>query len=219
VAALWRTLGRGRIAWVRGTNSNSIVPGNNLPVPDDPSRCFPGDLLLRFALDAFGYRVAVRKRTPAQGNPVLTIARHRNAYFLSAYNRDLSCDLKLRFPQGAPLLVGTETQLEDGVACYRVPRSMHKECRIFVEQAAGELSCVEQCSVEVGVSRRLKVTGLQNAVLRFYPEGGPSEPVRFLRNPVDPFLIGDFLTPEPRDDRFGRHLAVGPISGSLLVSW
>jgi hypothetical protein len=219
VAALWRPLGQGRIAWVRGTNSNSIVPGKNLPEPDDPSRCFAGDLLLRFALDAFGYRVAVRKRTPAQGNPVLTIARHRNAFFLSGYNRDLACDLKLRFPQGAPLLVGTETQLEDGVACYRMPRSWHKECRIFVEQAAGELGCVEQCSVEVGVNRRLKVTGLQNAVLRFYPEGDAREPVRFLHNPVDPFLIGDFLTPELRDDRFGRHLAVGPVSGSLLVSW
>jgi hypothetical protein len=219
VAAASCELGHGRLTWVRGTNSNSHSPKDLLPYPDDPLEFFPGDLLLRFALDAFGYRVAVRKRTPAQGNPVLTIARHGNGFFLSGYNRDLACDLKLRFPQGAPLLVGMETQLEDGAACYRMPRSLHKECRIFVEQAAGELGCVEQCSAEIGVKRRLKVTGLQDAVVRFYPEGDLREPVRFLRNPVDPFLIGDFLTPEPRDDRFGRHLAVGPVSGSLLVSW
>lgn len=218
VAALSRAWGEGRIGWVRGTNSNRFNGGRLLEA-DSPSEYFQGDLLLRFALNPFGYQVVVRKETPEQPNPVVAVSRRSNGFFLSGYTRDLRCELGLRFPQGAPLLVGTDTKLVDGLALYRLPRSWHKECRVFVEQTSGDVGCYEQCSVEMGVKRRLRIVGLKDAKVRFYPDSLPSGTVRFLRNPSDPFLVGEFLRSEFKENRWGSYLEVGSVTGSLLITW
>ncbi|MCX7044632.1 MAG: hypothetical protein NTX50_03965 [Candidatus Sumerlaeota bacterium] len=221
VAALWRPFPQwsgGLLAWVRGTNSCSYKGGQLLTV-DDPAQFFAGDLLLRHILEAFGYQLVVCKRGPKQRNPVLAVARHRNGFFVSGYTPNLTTDLKLRFPQGAPIFIGMETQLEDGLARYRMPRAWHKECRVFIEQAAGEVSCAEPYPGQIGVSRRLHLKGLQNATVRFYPESGAQEKIEFLLDPVDPYFVGNFQKAEKRDDRMGQYLQVGPISGPLMISW
>jgi hypothetical protein len=175
--------------------------------------------LLRYALESFGYELAIRKRRAEQRNPVLGVSRCRNGFFLSSYAPNLNTELKLRFPQGAPLLIGTETELEAGHACYHLPRAWHKECRVFIEQVAGEVFCVEPHSGEIDVTRRLQLTGLKDATVRFYPETGVGDKVTFLASPVYPFQTGNFLKAEKRDDYLGKYYQVTSVSAPLLISW
>jgi hypothetical protein len=217
VAALWRGLSAwrgGRLAWVRGTQSASYR-GGHLLTPDDPAQWFPGEVLLRQALATLGVTVAVSKRTPGQRNPVLAIARCRGGLQFSGYTPNTTVELRLRLPQGAPILTGGEATLSDGLACYRLPRAWHRECRVCVEQARGEVSCVEQHSGEIGIRRRLALTGLENAVVRFWPEPDRADRTAFLAKPAFPYLTGDFRQPV----REGECLRVGPVSGALLISW
>jgi hypothetical protein len=219
VAALWRRFPQsgGCLAWVRGTNSNAYT-GGHLLTPDDPKQWFQGDLLLRFALKAFGYRLSVCKQVPEQRNPVVAIARHENGFFFSGFTPNTNVDLRLQLPQGAPLLVGQETRLADGQACYRPPRAWHRECRVFVGQHEGEISCVEQISGEIGIKRRLLLTGLNAATLRFYPE--PLHPkVTMQPNPKYPFIEGPFLECQVHDDSLGHYLQAEHVTGTVLISW
>jgi hypothetical protein len=219
VAALSRAFPQtgGGIAWVRGTNSNSYA-GGHLLQPDDPKTWFQGDLPLRFALKSFGYRISVFKQTPEQRNPVLAVARHANGFYFSGYMPNTNVEVRLQFPQGAPVLSGLETRLSEGQSCYRPSRAWHREARVFVRQRDGELSCVEQISGEIGIKRRLRVSGLNDATLRFYPE--PSRPnVTVQPNPREPYIEGPFLECRVRDDALGHYLYAEHVSGTVLISW
>jgi hypothetical protein len=221
IAALSRRLpawNGGQLAWVRGTNSNSYK-GGHLLTPDDPRQWFQGGLLMRFMLSEFGYRIGVRKRTPDQRNPITCIARHGNGFFFSGYTPNTTVSLRLRFPQGAPILLGFETQIESGHSTYFMPRAWHRECRVFVEQPDGEVSCVEQHSGEIGIRRRLLLRGLKDATLRFYPESGTAEKVTMLLNPAYPFITGTFIRYTVKNDGNGHHLLAEGVTGPVLISW
>ncbi|MCX6901037.1 MAG: hypothetical protein NT105_20375 [Verrucomicrobia bacterium] len=221
VMAVWRPVPDwhgGIIAWVRGTNSNSFV-GGHLLTPDDPAKWFPGDLLLRYILGAFNWRIAFDKRRPDQRNPILAVARHNNGFFFSGCTPNTNVQMRLRLPQGAPIFTGCETELRDGAACYRMPRAWHRECRVFITQESGEVFCAEQHSGEIGITRRLKLTGLKDAVVRFYPERGTREKVRMVPNAASPFVPSGLIKPQPFDDARGHFLQMAQINGSVLISW
>jgi len=220
VAALTRRLsgGKGEVAWVRGTNSASYVSGHLL-TRDDPNRWFRGEALLRFALDSFGYRVALRKRSVGQANPVTVIASHDNGWFFSGYTPDTNVELRLRFPLGAAVLTGLEPELVDGEACYRMPRAWHRECRVFVKQSAGEVTCQEQFSGAIGITRRLLLDGLKDATVCFFPELSVPGKVTLQPDPKYPFIEGPFLDYQTRNDANGRYLTADHVSGKLLISW
>ncbi len=221
VAAVWRPVPDwhgGMIAWVRGTNSNSFI-GGHLLTPDDPTKWFPGDLLLRYILSAFSWRIAFAKRQPGQRNPILAIARHDNGFFFSGCTPNTNVEMRLRLPQGAPIFTGCDTELRAGTACYRMPRAWHRECRVFIMQEDGEVFCAEQHSGEIGITRRLKLTGLKNAEVRFYPERGTREKVRMVPNAASPFVPSGPLKPQPFDDARGHYLQMAEINGSMLISW
>ena len=219
IAALVRRPGAwkgGTLAWVRGTNSNSYR-GGHLLTPDDLRQWFPGDVLMRSALAAMGHRIAVVKHQPEQRNPVLSIARHENGFFFSGYTPDTTVELRLLWPQGAPLMVGMEAELVEGHAAYRMPRAWHRECRVFVRQSEGDVSCVEQTAEEIGLHRRIRLERLKDAAVCFYPE--PRGKVTFQPTPQFPFLEGPFLDAKAHDDRLGRYLSVEHVTGTLLISW
>ena len=209
----------GALAWVRGTNSNHYSKGAHLLTPDDPALWFQSGRLMRLALSRFGFVFAAAKRLPGQRDPLTCVARHDNGFFFSGYTPDTTVELRLGFPQGAPLLVGYETELVGGLSTYRMPRSWHRECRVFVRQDGGMLSCVEQHSGEIGVSRRLLVRGLQEAEVTFYPESAGSGKVTGIVNAAYPYLQGQFVQFEQTDDGSGRSLRTAGITGSLLISW
>ena len=114
--------------------------------------------------------------------------------------------------------------LREGVARYRMPRAWHRECRVFVNQEEGEVFCIDRHSGEIGIGRRLKVMGLADATLRFYPERDTREKVTLLINPraadgYTPFDKANIVNPRPGDDAEGHYLEANHLTGTLLISW
>ncbi len=161
----------GSAAWIRGTFSSSIGPkgGARIPVPDDPTQYFPAESLTRALLATMGYSFHVTKPTAGTRLPVIFVARCRNGYFLSGYSPSTTATVRLRFPSGAPVLVGKETWIEDGHTNYTMPRAWHNEVRCFVDQKeSSEVSCVEYYAGMVGFRRRLLMKGLKDATVTEY---------------------------------------------------
>jgi hypothetical protein len=158
----------GKVAYVRGTNSSKFT-GGKLLTPDDPEQFFTGPLLMRYVLKEFGLDYQIDKKNPSVKNPVLTISRNDNGFFFSGYSPNTTIIQRFKLSQGAPLLLGYETDLANGFSVYSMPKAWHRESRIFVEQADGIVSCQEIHSGEKGIDRRIQVTGLKNATVRIYP--------------------------------------------------
>ena len=186
VAGVVRRGPAGKLAWVRGTSSNYYRQGERLLTPDNPSVYFRGELLLRWALAELGYELLITKRDAAVRDPVVAVHRWRNAYIFNGYCPNTTATLRLRFPQGAPLLLGYEAELVDGYTSYRLPRAWHQECRVFVQQKQDSLvACSDSCPLERrGITRRFLVRGLIEATVRFYTE--PSKPVTAFLKTADP---------------------------------
>ena len=207
---------RGSAVWLRGSFCSSIPQGARIPVPDDPAKTFVAESLMRAALAQLGYSIIVRKPTSATRLPVMTVARCRNGYFLSGYMPSTVSTVRLRFPHGAPLLLGRETWLEDGHSSYTLPRAWHNEARVFVQQTeASEVSCVEYFAAMVGFRRRALVHGLKDATVTFLPEDEGR--VVFQVNDTRPYIEKSSVPVTRSDD--GRTLTVHGITGSLFISW
>ena len=205
----------GTLAWVRGTFCSSVVAGAKLPLPDDPSRSFPAEALMRLMLKEFGYSIQFTKPLAATRTPIIMAARHRNGYFLSCYSPDTTATVRLRFPHGAPVLVGSETWMEDGHSSYTPPRAWHKEVRCFIDQLeSGEVSCVESISEFPFIERRLLLTGLKNATVHFYPEN--ERKVIMAANHLQTYNLDSL--PYTHEDG-GKRLVIENITGKLLISW
>ena len=210
-------VGSGRIAWVRGSFSCSIG-GARLPVPDNPGKFFPSELLMRWMLGGFGYDFLWDKPTPQTRNPLVLVARSDNGFFFSGYCPSTAVKLRLRFPHGAPLLIGCETVLEAGRSTYSMPRAWHHEARCFVaEQADGEISCVERYSGQVGVERRLQLGGLKNATVNFYPPAHAQGKQVIMMGNGQPEQTEKSLPYEATEA--GRCLTIRNVTGELLISW
>jgi hypothetical protein len=212
----------GSVAWIRGSNSFTLPSyrGAHLPEMLNQNEFYYPELLMRRMLTAFGHDFLVEKRESAQRNPVMVVSRHRNAFFFAGYSPNVTVSQAFRLAFGAPLLGGLETRIVDGHSTYHMPKAWRRECRVFVDQREdSEISCLEQFPGMVGVSRRIALTGLSNATVRFFFEPGGEAKVAFLRNPRAPYLKGDFVKPEMEAFPEGNCLAVKDISGSLLISW
>ncbi|MDW7658302.1 MAG: hypothetical protein SCM11_14130, partial [Bacillota bacterium] len=164
----------GQVVWLRGTCSNTVIPGKSLPKPHDPIQYFPMESLARLALSRFGYLLCVKKMNPEQRNPAVMIHRCENAFYFSGYNPDTTIELKLRFPLGAPMLIGRETWLRDGCSHYQLPRSWQHECRLFVDQKNSDvpLSCIEDTPRDNRYCRHIRIRGLNQATVYIFPYPG-----------------------------------------------
>lgn len=209
----WRD---GAMAYVRGTNANRYT-GGHLLMPDDPTEWFAGDLLMRFALAELGCGIVVAKHDAAQRNPVTTISRYRNAFYFSGYLPDTTVELRFGFAAGAPLFTDMQSELIGGQSCHRFERAWRKECRVFVEQREGRVSCVEHVSPQMGVSRRLVVSGLKDATVRFYPETGKKPTIQL--DPPSPYVTGPYAVTTEHDDAMGRYLKIKQVSVPLNIAW
>ncbi len=208
----------GKVVYIRGTNSSKFN-GGKLLNPDDPSKLFTGPLLLRFALNEFGINSSVEKENPAVKNPVMTISRSNNAFIFSGYNPNSTITNHFKFPQGAPLLLGLETKLDQGNSVYTLPTSWNRECRIFIEQNDGIVSCKELHSGQKDITKRFQVSGLKNATIRIYAgDDITAENFNAYNNSDYPWKTGKvaFKTGDPK---LGKHFVVENITGNLAVSW
>lgn len=214
-AAEWKG---GKVVYVRGTNS-SRFRGGRLLAQDDPEKYFIGQLLLRYALTEFGLHFAIEKAAPSVREPVLTVSRSNNAFIFSGYNPNTTVKHYFRFPQGAPLLLGYQTVLENGRSTYSMPTAWNRECRIFVDQDSGMLSYRELHSGQKDISKRFEVTGLQNATVRLYAEDHVTpEMLRAYVNSRYPWRTGQVAV-EAADDGFGKHFIFRNVTGTLTVAW
>jgi hypothetical protein len=204
----------GRLAWVRGSFCCTITSAN-LPQPDDPAKWFLAESLMRRVLAEFGFRIRVEKPAVETRTPLVLASRHRNGFYFSGYSPSTTTTLRLKFPHGAPLLVGAETWLDNGFSVYTMPRAWHREARCFVEQSASsELSCVEIYPGHPGIRRRLRVSGLKNATVHFYPE----DRGRVIIAANDMRLHNATSSPHDVEDD-GRRLVARNVTGQLLISW
>ncbi|MCD4824239.1 MAG: hypothetical protein K8S55_06500 [Phycisphaerae bacterium] len=220
VAALSRALPQwqgGRLGWVRGTVS-ACWKGGLLLTADDATEYFRGETLMRLAMKDFGYDIAAGKTSVDQRTPMICVARHGGGFFFSGYTPNTNVALRLRFPQGVPLLTGMDVNLRGGTGEYRMPRAWHAECRCFVDQADdGELFCSEVFSGEVGVAGRILIRGLKNATLRYYGEPGSKADVTFRR--PDMLYRDDLIIPhETVQHAPHTYAVVRNISGDVMIS-
>ena len=211
--------GSGTLAWVRGSFCSSLGSAR-LPTPDHPTDWMQAESLMRLMLSRFGYSIRFAKPSVETRSPLILSARHRNGFFLSSYAPSTNSVVRLRFPHGAPLLVGIETWMEDGHSAYSLPRAAHKEVRCLIDQSAsGELSCVESIPEYPFIERRLLLKGLRNATVHFYPEtprSGPARRVIMQANDTRTYNL-DSMPYTQEDD--GTRLVVQGVTGNLLISW
>ncbi len=212
----------GKVVYLRGTNSCSFT-GGRLLTPDDPSKWFVAPVLTRYALREFGFNISIDKENPTVKSPVLTLARSNNAFVFSGYNPGSTAKLRLKMPQGAPILSGLETKLENGNSTYTMPTAWNRECRVFVEQKNGIISFKELYSGQLDISRRFQINGLKNATVRIYPDKGISENqfhayINVYKKDEYPWLGGDI--PFVKGDKnLGDFYELKNVSGELVVAW
>ena len=158
----------GEVIYLRGTNS-AIYKGGHLLTPDNPNQWFIGASLLRSSLSRMGYQIKYQKLQADLKNPINCISRNDNAYYFSGFTPDQTIEQQFLFPLGAPVFTGMETEVRNQFATYRFPKAYQEECRVFVEQQEGIISCYEIAPVEYLIKRRIGINGLKNATVRIFP--------------------------------------------------
>ncbi len=209
----------GKVLYFRATHSNRYT-GGRLLTPDNPEEFFNGPLLMRYALNEFGYTFLQDRLRPSVKSPVTCVARSNNGFYLSGYTPDTTVKQRFSFPQGAPLLLGYETLLEKGCSTYFLPRGWHRECRVFVTQPGDGRVGLNEChSNEKGVVRRLEVDGLADATVLFYPgTEARGDNIRTYLNSSYPWLKGR-VPFQKGPSAFGACYQVTHVTGRLCVAW
>ena len=137
----------------------------------------------------------------------------------SVYSPSTTVKTKMRFPYGAPVLDGYDTVLENGCATYHFPKSEHRECRVFVEQNDGIVSCCEVAPVSLQYRRRIKVSGLKNATVRFLAEEYCKDNVNaVLNSDVDAYFRTDKFESGYVEIDGVKFFEARNVTGSLVLS-
>jgi len=146
---------------------------------------------------------------------VIGLHSHDGALWFSAFSRDTTSKIRLRFQGGAPLLIGSEAWVSRGRAEYNLPRAIRQECRALVEQETESIvSVVEGTAEQMGISRRVWLRGLRSAnVTLLLPKG--CTPI-LLVNPLWPFISG--TSPQTSLDSLGR-IKCERVTGALCINW
>lgn len=207
----------GAVCYVRGTNSASYK-GGHLLTPDNPKEWFSGPSLLRYSLGLFDFSIVYDKKHPDIKNPVNCISRNDNAFWFSGYVPNLTVEQRFRFPQGAPIFTGWETEIKEGWSTYRFPKAFFEECRIFVEQESGIISCFE-IPRRYKKERRIQITGLSDSKIRFYPpESFSKSDIQVFLNTNYPFKEGK-VEPVASDPTLGYFFELENVTGQLVIAW
>ena len=171
------------------------------------------DIPLRELLKSFGLHIDFTKKADTKP-PAIGIAPHDNALFFSVYNPNTTTNACLKFPLGAPLLCGMETEIVNGCSTYRFARSEHRECRVFIEQTDGIVSCREAAPVNMRYRRAIKITGLKDATVRLFSEKNCECAVSVAKTTdFTPVVSADFTT--VNDEKYGTYLEGKHITGDI----
>ena len=169
---------------------------------------------LRKALSAYGYVIEYATKADGVKVPTLAISRNRNAKILSVYNANTTTDAAFRFPEGAPILCGMECELRGGLSVYRFSRGEMRECRVYVEQESGVVSCREAAPVNARFRRSIHISGLQGATVRLFSEPGCESAVTLGREADHPPIYDKRFT-HVWDPVLGEHLLGEGVDGDI----
>ena len=206
--------------WLRATVSANYVKGVQILTPHDKAKYFTGENLIREAVSKLGYEIYFDyNHDDTVKNPVLTMHRNNNAYIFSAFYPSTTIRTRLKTPFGAPVLDAYDTVLENGYATYNFPKCEHKECRVFVEQESGVVSCSEMNPGSVVFRRRIRINGLKNATVRFFSEEYCKDTTDIKLNTVHPYCeISDPVDWEIIKKDNLTYYEVRNVTGELIFS-
>ncbi len=170
----------------------------------------------RQALSKLGYHISFTKRDEAAKPPTMCIVRRDNGMFLSSYNANTTTTTHLEFPLGAPILCGGETEIVNGKSTYNFARGEHRECRIFVKQADGVISCREMPPGNAHYRRVIRIQGLSDATVCLFTESGCECVVTRKKMERDVDFEGLFTF--VNDEANGDHLKGEHISGEIFFT-
>ncbi len=211
------TCGKGFV-WMRTIVSCYYTREMKMPKKEDGNKYLIAETLMRRALEKFGMHVSFEKPYAGMKTPVVMCARRENGYFFSTYMPDTATALKMKFPLGAPLVLGYETVLEEGKSIYHLPRAAHLECRVFVEQESGHVYSRELTPASYQYRRRIGVGGLKNATVRFFAETEcMDKAVVNLNYTKNWYLEDESLDSEIITDENGTYLEVRNVTGELTL--
>ena len=167
--------GKNNVYWYRGVMTGNYIPGDALiGFPSEEER-ISGGALMRNAARYFGWDISLNKYNPSALSPIISLNKNNNGLCFSLCLPDTTVETAFRTPYGAPLLMGYETLYKNGKTHYNFPRAEHRECRVFIEKCdESVISCREMFPGELGPKercrRRISITGLKNATVRYFPE-------------------------------------------------
>ena len=108
-------------------------------------------------------------------------------------------------------------RIRNGIAHYRMPKSYQEECRVFVKQEKGIISCYEVAPVEWKVKRRIGINGLKQATVRIYP-GVDDANFKVVNNIGYPYNKPS-LKLKKGSDFSGTYYEFTDITGELIAVW
>lgn len=221
-AAVFIRSGKGRAAWVRGS-SHFVKPDNAETkhfISYKASENYPTANLMRKMLQKLGMSFRFSYDNADCTNPRFVVSRHENAFYFAGYNADTTVKSRFLMPQGAPLFTASDARIVNGHAEYDMPIAWRKECRVFVTQKEDSTVRTKiEASIMFGVKRRLRISGLKNADVRFFYEPGSLKNLKIMRNAHHPYLVGDFCEIKEMHDQLGSYVLVENASGDLIFSW
>lgn len=203
--------------WYRGYIGGKMRRDRRHVDSYDGRRFARGETLFRSVLAKFGYEIKFRKPKGCIEAPVIMINRSNNAHIFSVYSPSTTVETYLKFPLGAPILDAGETQLKDGFSTYRFNKAEHRECRVFVEQKDGIICIKEIAPVSFKYRRRILVSGLENATVRFFGENYCSDKTDAVLNscPDGWYFADDFDGGIVKSEEFGTYFEARNVTGSI----
>lgn len=222
------TIGKGKIAWIRASNSFESPIQTQLPIDLDHTRYLRPAVLLRSMLSVFGIDISYKGSIIEDDEPVQVISRNKHAYWFSGYVPDTTVLVKYRMPLGAPLFTSYDTVFSDGYSTYRFEHAFMKESRIFIQgQRDGTVvRTSELATVNPKFSRRLLVRGLECARVTFLEEPGSTGKTLFQKDyershyrrsySFDPSTV---VETKREVTALGSLCILENFTGNLLISW
>lgn len=221
-------IGKGKLAWIRATNSFEDPIHTQRPIELDKHAYLRPATLLRSMLTVFDVNVMFDACQIDDDEPVQSIWRHANAYWFAGFVPNTTTSLRYRFPWGAPLFTSSDTFIQKGFSTYRFDHGFVKEARLFIEgQKDGTVvRTSELATINPKFSRRLLLRGLENATITFFEEPGyegrtlfqtDDDPSHYRRS----YTFDPATVVEPMRERLcnGSICRLGNYCGNLLISW